>query len=326
MRFDAAGMRSLHAGLRLATDVQGAVTAFHASVARPLGAASSVACRITPSGVFEVVASIGVGPPSNALDLRRPGADGYLEQVAGTQRPLFVDDLGGDPGLRSLLAGDGNTAALLVALTDDDVAFAVLAVCWPAGVDRAIAFRAEAAAPLLATRLAQLLGLERAPSRVLVVEHEPLLGRLLDLALSAEGFAVRVRSGWAGTADVIRSWRPALVVADTSPDAAVPRIGPPVLYIGDGAVGTVPLGVGDGYVQKPFHPRDLVDTVKRMLRGERASALPSTGEGDLLERYALDLATVTVEERVVRAALEDAYLHTVQTLAAAAEARDLTTG
>jgi response regulator RpfG family c-di-GMP phosphodiesterase len=121
-------------------------------------------------------------------------------------------------------------------------------------------------------------------------------------------------------------WRPGLVILGST-TALFRRAGSPrVLFLSSAVPGHTPLVDGDAYVQTPFHPRELAEVVRDMMRGLPVSPVPSNGSADLLERYAVDLATVTVEERAARASLEDAYLHTVQTLAAAAEARDATTG
>jgi response regulator RpfG family c-di-GMP phosphodiesterase len=179
-----------------------------------------------------------------------------------------------------------------------------------------------------------LLDIDDFPSRVLVVEDEPQAARLVDLALTAKGYSIQLVSTAESALKAARSWKPHLVVVDIRPletglDLACQLRspgGPRLLFLSDLDVDSVSSTDVDGYIQKPFYPRELASTVEKLLAGERVAPLPTTGSADVLERYALDLATVTVQEQATLASLEEAYLLTVHALAGAAEARDVVTG
>lgn len=155
-------------------------------------------------------------------------------------------------------------------------------------------------------------GAEMAPGpRVLVIDDEPAICRLLAVALVAHGYQVRdARTGGDGLS-LAATWRPDLVVLDLGlPDveghevirrlrewSAVPVIVLSVRHQEDEKVKALDAGADD-YITKPFGMGELLARIRSALR--RAS--PSAGEpvirvGDLT----LDLARrqVTVAGREV---------------------------
>lgn len=321
--FDVERMRALRDTVTHAETVQGALEAFHEVVTRPTGAVGLAVVIPTPDG-FRLEASVGVESHLES-DPRR------LSQVLETHRDSFIEDLRLNP---RWTAPASVRSALLIPLMSHDVALGVLGVCWPFVPDHAPRYLAEAAAPLLAGQIAEITDFGLDQNRVLLVEDDPRLVDLVDLALSTKGLAVTVTRSLAQAREAAARVGPDVVVADmrlsdgTGTELAkqLKRDGHPrFLYLSGLDVAEIPLEESDGYMQKPFHPRDLVYMVDLMLRGQHVDPHRSHGE-DLLEHYALELAFANVWERAARAKLEDSYLQTVQLLATAVEARDKTTG
>ena len=151
-------------------------------------------------------------------------------------------------------------------------------------------------------------------TRVLVVDDEESLARLVRGYLEREGFAVSIASDGKEALELARQLKPDLIVLDIMlplldgvevcrrlrqfSDAYVIMLTARAEEI-DKIVG---LSVGaDDYLTKPFSPRELVARVKAMLRRPRSGnvedeVLPTQRYGDLL----LDLAG----HRVFRAGVE----------------------
>jgi DNA-binding response OmpR family regulator len=120
--------------------------------------------------------------------------------------------------------------------------------------------------------------------RVLVVEDDPSISRLVVSYLEREGFVVDVTGDGATGVDLTRSLRPDIVVLDlmlpgmdgievcrrirTFSDAYVVMLTARIEEI-DRLIG---LSVGaDDYISKPFSPRELVARIRAMLRRPRAA-------------------------------------------------------
>jgi two-component system KDP operon response regulator KdpE len=127
------------------------------------------------------------------------------------------------------------------------------------------------------------------PSRVLLVDDEPQIRRVLRLALTAQAFDVRVAADGESALDTFRDWRPDLVITDLSmpgidgielcrrirAQAAVPII---VLSVkGEEPTKVAALDAGaDDYVTKPFGIDELLARVRVALRRAPATADPAT--------------------------------------------------
>ena len=320
-------MRVLRDSLGNAVTVEDALRTYHAQVTRPLGATCLYLLEHVEGERFDVAATAGL--TSGQHRQSDPCVLHIPRQVArafDTLRTEFLTSFSPVPPLR---------AALIVPLPGRRGAVGVLTAYWMASPDRTSTFWVEATAPLLAARVGQLVGPESAHARVLAVEDDPDIVRLLELALSAEGYSIRVRRTVAEGIEEALRWGPDLAILDVMlPDGSGQEVaetmrhegGPRILFLSALDMPLVEMSEGEGYVQKPFHPRDLLQVVEGLLHEETVVPRPTRGAEDLLERYALELAIVSVEERAARASVENAYLQTVEALAAAVEARDLHTG
>src|SRR4051794_3273517 len=108
------------------------------------------------------------------------------------------------------------------------------------------------------------------PDRIVVVEHDPALRKVLQRLFSAEGYQVEVVSDGVSPLDMLRSLRPSAVILDLqSPGSAgcdlcreIMRFAPGVPFIVLSANSEVAdkvllLELGaDDYVTVPFSPRE----------------------------------------------------------------------
>jgi two-component system KDP operon response regulator KdpE len=125
--------------------------------------------------------------------------------------------------------------------------------------------------------------------RVLVVDDEPQIGRVMRTGLSTHGFEVRVAADGEAALDLFNDWRPALVITDLSmPNmgglefcrrlrliSAVPLI---VLSVkSEERVKVEALDAGaDDYVTKPFGMDELLARIRAALRRNSAQAIKET--------------------------------------------------
>lgn len=122
--------------------------------------------------------------------------------------------------------------------------------------------------------------------RIFVVEDDPLLREAVNLILTHAGYHVATTSVGTGADGLIRRFRPHLVLLDIRlPDIsglqvlrAVRASGhdlPVVMMTADSRPDTVrdvmAMG-GNGYLIKPFEPKDLIARVKLALRAVGESA------------------------------------------------------
>ncbi len=119
------------------------------------------------------------------------------------------------------------------------------------------------------------------PARVLVVEDDPVILRLLEVNFELEGFEVLLAHDGAEGIDLARRQRPDIVISDIM----MPNVSGIELVEalkGEDATASIPilllsakaqsadLKVGleagaDDYVTKPFEPLELVDRVQALL-------------------------------------------------------------
>lgn len=124
------------------------------------------------------------------------------------------------------------------------------------------------------------------PGRVLVVDDETALAKVVANYLTREGFTVRLAHDGPSAVRSVREFEPALIVLDlmlpgfdgmevcrrirTFSDAYILMLS----ARGDESDKVTGLAAGaDDYVVKPFGPRELVARVKALLRRPRASSL-----------------------------------------------------
>lgn len=118
------------------------------------------------------------------------------------------------------------------------------------------------------------------PSRVLVVDDEPQIRRVLRLALSAQGLDVRTAADGEAALDLFRDWHPGLVITDLAMPGMdglevtrrVRQMSPRVPIIalsvkGEEAAKVAVLDAGaDDYITKPFGIDELMARVRAALR------------------------------------------------------------
>jgi DNA-binding response OmpR family regulator len=118
------------------------------------------------------------------------------------------------------------------------------------------------------------------PERVLVVEDDSMISKLLSIVLEHHGFEVTVADDYASAASTLEEEEPALVLLDLMlPDGNgldllrwlrddMGRSTPVVVLTAfrqeDKALRAFELGAND-FISKPFRPRELVARVQRVL-------------------------------------------------------------
>ncbi|HEY5885026.1 MAG TPA: response regulator transcription factor [Pyrinomonadaceae bacterium] len=129
--------------------------------------------------------------------------------------------------------------------------------------------------------------------RILIVDDEPQIGRVMRTGLSTHGFEVRVAADGEAGLDLFNDWRPALVITDLS----MPNVGGLELCRRLRLVSDVPIIVlsvkseestkvdaldagADDYVTKPFGLDELLARIRAALRrtSTRATDKPSVIE------------------------------------------------
>jgi two-component system KDP operon response regulator KdpE len=151
------------------------------------------------------------------------------------------------------------------------------------------------------------------PFRVLVVDDEPQIRRVLRLALDSQGFDLRVAADGESALDTMRDWPPDLVITDLSmpgvdglelcrrirEKSAVPII---VLSVkGEERSKVAALDAGaDDYVTKPFGMDELLARVRAVFR--RAPAGSADASRLTVGVFTIDIAahTVLIDGRDVR--------------------------
>ena len=125
-----------------------------------------------------------------------------------------------------------------------------------------------------------------AKARILIVDDEPQIGRVMRTGLTSHGFEVRVAADGEAALDVFTDWHPHLVISDLS----MPNMGGlefcrrlrlvsdvPLIVLSvknDERTKVEALDVGaDDYVTKPFGMNELLARIRAALR--RASTQPN---------------------------------------------------
>jgi two-component system, OmpR family, KDP operon response regulator KdpE len=126
---------------------------------------------------------------------------------------------------------------------------------------------------------------EREPSKILLVDDEPQITRVLRTALSTQGYALRVADNGVQALETAHEWKPDLVITDL----AMPEMDGVELCRELRAVSKVPIIVlsvrnqdrmkiealdagADDYVTKPFSIQELQARVRAQLRRTAAAS------------------------------------------------------
>ena len=129
--------------------------------------------------------------------------------------------------------------------------------------------------------------------RILIVDDEPQIGRVMRTGLSTHGFDVRVAADGEAGLDLFNDWHPALVITDLS----MPNVGGLEFCRRVRLVSDVPIIVlsvkseerikvealdagADDYVTKPFGMDELLARIRAALR---RTTINATGESTLIE-------------------------------------------
>jgi two-component system KDP operon response regulator KdpE len=143
------------------------------------------------------------------------------------------------------------------------------------------------------------------PGRILVIDDEPQITRVLRAALTAQGFDVRTANDPAEGLDVFRDWPPDMVITDLMMPGmsgvevcrAVRAKGPtPVLVLSvrdheRSKVEALDAGADD-YVTKPFSTQELMARVRAHLRRAPERTTTAIEAGDFMVDTAAHVITV----------------------------------
>jgi response regulator RpfG family c-di-GMP phosphodiesterase len=180
---------------------------------------------------------------------------------------------------------------------------------------------------------------DRRRRRVLLVDDDAALRLLLRTTLATDDFDVEEVGSAEEARDVVRLWRPSVVLLD----ASLPgmdgltfctelvrevREALVILVSGEDISQTAArLAGAKALLRKPFSPLELLTLIDRLTDGAVRSVAvsPPTGDEQLL-MYARDLGRIASVERAQRQLLQQAYRETATALADAVEARDRGTG
>ena len=121
---------------------------------------------------------------------------------------------------------------------------------------------------------------EYGPERVLVVEDDNMISKLLSIVLEHHGFEVKIADDYASAATALQDSEPSLILLDLMlPDGngldllkwvrddlgkGVPVVVLTAFRQEDKALRAFELGAND-FISKPFRPRELVARVQRVL-------------------------------------------------------------
>lgn len=139
------------------------------------------------------------------------------------------------------------------------------------------------------------------PAKVLIVDDEPQITRVLRTALSTQGYSLRVAADGVEGMEAVHDWRPDLVITDL----AMPQMDGVELCRSIRAVSEVPILVlsvrnqdrtkiealdagADDYVTKPFSIQELQARVRAQLR-RRFASQPEAQQVIALGDFVIDI-------------------------------------
>ena len=182
--------------------------------------------------------------------------------------------------------------------------------------------------------------------RVLIVESDPRLRRLLRATLAGSDFRVDDVGSVEEARELVRSSRPSVVVVDASSPgldglslcaelASSPNRQAEVILLAAENISrtTARLAGATAVARKPFSPLELIGLIERANGSDMGVSVPpgTPDEAQLLMYeeqlllYAFDLGRIANMERTQRQLREETYRQTATALAHAVEARDLPT-
>jgi cyclic di-GMP phosphodiesterase len=182
--------------------------------------------------------------------------------------------------------------------------------------------------------------IDASSTRVLIVDDDAPLRSLLRATLSTGEFETREVGSAEQARDVVRIWRPEIVLLDVmlpgldglSFCAELGRSGAHedtavILLTGEEIGDTAArLAGAKAVVRKPFSPLDLLALIARVVdEREFVTGVEAREDAQLL-MYARDLSSIAQAERRQRQLLQDAYRQTAMALADAVDVRDRGTG
>ncbi|RXZ80803.1 DNA-binding response regulator [Paenibacillaceae bacterium] len=145
-------------------------------------------------------------------------------------------------------------------------------------------------------------------TKILVVEDEPAISRLIEFNLKLIGYEVHCIYDGEAVFDVLKTFRPDLIILDLMlpkmdglqvcrelrrQENAVPIIILTALHDVTDRIAGLDNGADD-YLSKPFSPQELNSRIQAVLR--RTQALPASNKGDV---YAIGRLSVHVDQREV---------------------------
>lgn len=150
--------------------------------------------------------------------------------------------------------------------------------------------------------------------RILIVDDEPQIGRVMRTGLSSHGFDVRVAADGEAALDLFNDWHPALVITDLS----MPNMGGLEFCRRLRLISEVPLIVlsvkseervkvealdagADDYVTKPFGMEELVARIRAALR--------RTATRDNKQQTAIGVGDFRVDPEAHKAAVQGHEIH-----------------
>lgn len=139
------------------------------------------------------------------------------------------------------------------------------------------------------------------PAKILIVDDEPQITRVLRTALSTQGYSLRVAANGVEGMEAVHEWRPDLVITDL----AMPQMDGVELCRSIRAVSEVPILVlsvrnqdrmkiealdagADDYVTKPFSIQELQARVRAQLR-RRFASTPEAQQVIALGDFVIDI-------------------------------------
>ena len=139
------------------------------------------------------------------------------------------------------------------------------------------------------------------PAKVLIVDDEPQITRVLRTALSTQGYSLRVAANGVEGMEAVHEWRPDLVITDL----AMPQMDGVELCRSIRAISEVPILVlsvrnqdrtkiealdagADDYVTKPFSIQELQARVRAQLR-RRFASQPEAQQVIALGDFVIDI-------------------------------------
>lgn len=150
--------------------------------------------------------------------------------------------------------------------------------------------------------------------RILIVDDEPQIGRVMRTGLSTHGFNVRVAADGEAGLDLFNDWHPALVITDLS----MPNVGGLEFCRRVRLVSEVPIIVlsvrneerlkvqaldagADDYVTKPFGMDELLARIRAALR--------RTSTQSVVESALIEVGDFKVDVEAHKVALKDQEIH-----------------